>query len=147
MIFEIKSISAAAKKIIELAGLAQVFNLPETQTANNDAPTINAANIENAQEPDQVDINLEDSETISNNSSEEPAAESKEDEVEMNFEVEEPAAESKEDEVEMNFEVEEPAAESNKVDKVEKSGENSAKSKDSGDSGSDDFEFKPGTFE
>ena len=28
MIFEIKSISSAAKKIIELAGLAQVFTLP-----------------------------------------------------------------------------------------------------------------------
>ena len=37
--------------------------------------------------------------------------------------------------------------ESQVVDNKEKTGENSKRGDDSGDSKSDDFEFKPGTFE
>ena len=148
MIFEIKSISSAAKKIIELAGLAQVFSLPSVEGNSNDSET--AADLEdkdNIQDAEKVEINLGDSETSDTSATPEEAADTQEPEVEMNFEAEEEAADTQEPEVEMNFEAEEEVKEANKVDKVEKSGENSDKSKDSGSSGSDDFEFKPGTFE
>ena len=149
MIFEIKSISSAAKKIIELAGLAQVFSLPSVEGNSNDSET--AADLEdndNTQDAEKVEINLGDSETSDTSASpEEEAADTQEPEVEMNFEAEEEAADTQEPEVEMNFEAEEEVKEANKVDKVENSGENPDKSKDSGSSESDDFEFKPGTFE
>jgi len=141
MVFEIASISSSAKKIIEMAGLGAVFSLPKEsspEAATDDAvkedeiaPADGGMEMDLTDDnTDEIDLNLPEAETDS-----EPS---------LDFSDDTP----KEDDFTMDFDEEtnEPD-ESQVVDNKEKSGENSARGDDSGDSKSDDFEFKPGTFE
>lgn len=147
MVFEIASISSSAKKIIEMAGLGAVFALPKV--SNPEATTED--NVEVA-----GDIKLEEEIAPADGGMEMDLADKNDtDEIELNL----PEAEAeanldfsddtpKEDDFTMDFDEEtiEPDK-SQVVDNKQKSGENSPRGDDSGDSKSDDFEFKPGTFE
>ena len=146
MIFEIASISSSAKKIIEMAGLGAVFSLPAVSSP--DAETDNGqdgAEADQEQEvspadggiemdlstdsaDDEIDLNLPDTDTEPN----------------LDFSEDTPT----EDDFTMDFdEGEKDPDDSQVVDNKGESGENSTRGDDSGDSKSDDFEFKPGTFE
>lgn len=149
MVFEIASISSSAKKIIEMAGLGAVFALPKV--SNPEATTED--NVEVA-----GDVKLEEEIAPADGGMEmDLADDNNTDEIELNL----PEADAdaganldfsddtpKEDDFTMDFDEEtnEPDK-SQEVDNKEKSGENLNRGDDSGDSKSDDFEFKPGTFE
>ena len=149
MVFEIASISSSAKKIIEMAGLGAVFALPKV--SNPEATTED--NVEVA-----GDIKLEEEIAPADGVMEmDLADENDTDEIELNLPDAVAEAEAnldfsddtpKEDDFTMDFDEEtiEPDK-SQVVDNKQKSGQNSARGDDSGDSKSDDFEFKPGTFE
>ena len=148
MIFEIASISSSAKKIIEMAGLGAVFSLPAVSSP--DAETDNGqdgaeADQEQVVSPadggiemdlstdsadDEIELNLPDTDTDT--------------EPNLDFSEDTPT----EDDFTMDFnEGEKGPDDSQVVDNKEESGENLQRGDDSGDSKSDDFEFKPGTFE
>jgi len=151
MVFEIASISSSAKKIIEMAGLGAVFTLPavsspeeSTDDVTDDpvdvqpkeiAPADGGMEMDLADDnDDEIELNLPDTDTDADEDSE----------PNLDFSDDTP----KEDDFTMDFdeesnETDEPQV----VDNKEKSGENSQRGDDSGDSKSDDFEFKPGTFE
>jgi hypothetical protein len=152
MVFEIASISSSAKKIIEMAGLGAVFALPKV--SNPEATTED--NVEVA-----GDVKLEEEIAPADGGMEMDLADDNDDEIELNLpdtdndtdEDSEPNLDfsddtPKEDDFTMDFDEEtnEPDK-SQVVDNKEKSGENPTRGDDSGDSKSDDFEFKPGTFE
>jgi anti-anti-sigma factor len=150
MIFEIASISSSAKKIIEMAGLGAVFSLPAVSSP--DAETDNGqdgAEADQEQEvspadggiemdlltdsaDDEIELNLPDTDTDTDP------------EPNLDFSEDTPT----EDDFTMDFnEGEKGPDDSQVVDNKEESGENLQRGDDSGDSKSDDFEFKPGTFE
>ncbi|MDC0626160.1 STAS domain-containing protein [Methylophilaceae bacterium] len=151
MVFEIASISSSAKKIIEMAGLGAVFTLPAVSSP--EAPTDDATDDSGDVQPegiapadggmemdladdndDEIELNLPDTDTDTDEDSE------------PNLDFSEDT--SKEDDFTMDFDEESNGADEQQVvDNKEKSGENSQRGDDSGDSKSDDFEFKPGTFE
>ena len=151
MVFEIASISSSAKKIIEMAGLGAVFTLPAVSSP--EVPTDDAADDSSDVQPEEI--------APADGGMEMDLADDNDDEIELNLpgtdndtdEDSEPNLDfsddtPKEDDFTMDFDEEtnEPDK-SQVVDNKEKSGENSARGDDSGDSKSDDFEFKPGTFE
>jgi len=151
MVFEIASISSSAKKIIEMAGLGAVFTLPavsspeeSTDDVTDDPVDVQPKEIAPADggmemnladdNDDEIELNLPDTDTDTDEDSE----------PNLDFSDDTP----KEDDFTMDFdeesnETDEPQV----VDNKEKSGENQLRGDDSGDSKSDDFEFKPGTFE
>jgi len=153
MVFEIASISSSAKKIIEMAGLGAVFTLPAVSSP--EAPTDDATDDSGDVQPegiapadggmemdladdndDEIELNLPDTDTDTDTD--------EDSEPNLDFSEDTP----KEDDFTMDFdeesnETDEPQV----VDNKEKSGENQLRGDDSGDSKSDDFEFKPGTFE
>ena len=149
MVFEIASISSSAKKIIEMAGLGAVFTLPAVSSP--EAPTDDATDDSGDVQPegiapadggmemdladdndDEIELNLPDTDTDEDS------------EPNLDFSEDTP----KEDDFTMDFDEESNGADEQQVvDNKEKSGENSQRGDDSGDSKSDDFEFKPGTFE
>jgi len=151
MVFEIASISSSAKKIIEMAGLGAVFTLPavsspeeSTDDVTDDPVDVQPKEIAPADggmemnladdNDDEIELNLPDTDTDTDEDSE----------PNLDFSDDTP----KEDDFTMDFdeesnETDEPQV----VDNKEKSGENQIRGDDSGDSKSDDFEFKPGTFE
>ena len=147
MVFEIASISSSAKKIIEMAGLGAVFSLPKEsspEAATDDAVKEASDDVQKDEiapadggiemglddDTDEIELNLPEAEADT--------------EPNLDFSNDTP----KEDDFTMDFDEEtnEPD-ESQVVDNKEKSGENLTRGDDSGDSKSDDFEFKPGTFE
>ena len=138
----------AAKKIIEMAGLGAVFSLPAVSSP--DAETDNGqdgAEADQEQEvspadggiemdlstdsaDDDIELNLPDTDTDT--------------EPNLDFSEDTPT----EDDFTMDFdEGEKGPDDSQVVDNKGESGENLQRGDDSGDSKSDDFEFKPGTFE
>ena len=148
MIFEIASISSSAKKIIEMAGLGAVFSLPAVSSP--DAETDNGqdgaeADQEQVVSPadggiemdlstdsadDEIELNLPDTDTDT--------------EPNLDFSEDTPT----EDDFTMDFDEDEKGPDDSQVvDNEEESGKNLQSGDDSGDSKSDDFEFKPGTFE
>jgi len=151
MVFEIASISSSAKKIIEMAGLGAVFTLPAVSSP--EAPTDDATDDTGDVQPeeivpadggmemdladdndDEIELNLPDTDTDTDTDPE----------PNLDFSEDTPT----EDDFTMDFnEDENDSDDSQVVDNKEKSGENSSSGDDSGDSKSDDFEFKPGTFE
>lgn len=152
MIFEIASISSSAKKIIEMAGLGAVFSLPAVSSP--DAETDNGqdgAEADQEQEispadggiemdlstdsaDDEIELNLPDTDTDTDTDPE----------PNLDFSEDTPT----EDDFTMDFdEGEKGPDDSQVVDNKGETGENSQRGDDSGDSKSDDFEFKPGTFE
>ena len=155
MVFEIASISSSAKKIIEMAGLGAVFTLPAVSSP--EAPTDDATDDTGDVQPeeivpadggmemdladdndDEIELNLPDTDTDTDTDTDEDS--------EPNLDFSEDT--SKEDDFTMDFDEESNGADEQQVvDNKEKSGENSSSGDDSGDSKSDDFEFKPGTFE
>ena len=146
MVFEIASISSSAKKIIEMAGLGAVFSLPKESSSG--------AATEDAVKEANDDIQMDEI-APADGGMEMDLSDDNSDEIELN--LPEPATEPnldfsddtpKDDDFTMDFDEEtnEPD-ESQLVDNKEKTGENSSRGDDSGDSKSDDFEFKPGTFE
>lgn len=151
MVFEIASISSSAKKIIEMAGLGAVFTLPAVSSP--EAPTDDATDDSGDVQPEGI--------APADGGMEMDLADDNDDEIELNLpdtdtdtdEDSEPNLDfsddtSKEDDFTMDFDEESNGADERQVvDNKEKSGENSQRGDDSGDSKSDDFEFKPGTFE
>jgi anti-sigma B factor antagonist len=132
MLFEITSISDVATKVIQLAGLDKVFTLPVNSSSQS----------EPLQEPElSIDLNADIDNDNENNLS--PAEDL--DETADGMDTEE------KDEVEMDFDLDFSKEEEEivqPVDNTEDSEQNLSNNKDSGDeSKSDDFEFKPGTFE
>jgi anti-anti-sigma factor len=144
MVFEIASISSSAKKIIEMAGLGAVFSLPK-ESSSGAATEDHVKEVSDDVQMDEIapaDGGMEMDLTDDNS-----------DEIELNLPEPEPNLDfsddtPKEDDFTMDFDEEtnEPD-ESQVVDNKEKTGKNSPRGDDSGDSKSDDFEFKPGTFE
>lgn len=150
MIFEIASISSSAKKIIEMAGLGAVFSLPAVSSP--DAETGNergGAEADQEQEvspadggiemdlssdvsDDEIELNLPDTDTDTDP------------EPNLDFSEDSPS----EDDFTMDFDEDKKGPDDSQVvDNKGESGKNSQRGDDSGDSKSDDFEFKPGTFE
>ena len=148
MIFEIASISSSAKKIIEMAGLGAVFSLPKEsspEAATEDAVVEGSGDVKSDEiappdggmemdladdNADEIDLNILDADADTEPSLDFSDANTKEDDITMDFD--EDSNEADDTQV---------------VDNKEESGENSTREDDSGDSKSDDFEFKPGTFE
>lgn len=146
MIFEIASISSSAKKIIEMAGLGAVFSLPAVSSP--DAETDNGqdgAEADQEQEVSPADGGIEmDLSTDSADDDIELNLPDTDTEPNLDFSEDTPT----EDDFTMDFdEGEKGPDDSQVVDNKGESGENSQRGDDSGDSKSDDFEFKPGTFE
>jgi len=153
MVFEIASISSSAKKIIEMAGLGAVFTLPAVSSP--EAPTDDATDDSGDVQPegiapadggmemdladdndDEIELNLPDTDTDTDAD--------EDSEPNLDFSDDTP----KEDDFTMDFDEESNETDQPQVvDNKEKSGENQLRGDDSGDSKSDDFEFKPGTFE
>jgi anti-sigma B factor antagonist len=132
MLFEITSISDAATKVIQLAGLDKVFTLPVNSSSQTEPVQEPEVNIDlNADIDNDNEINLSPAEDL--------------DETADGMDTEE------KDEVEMDFNLDFSTEEEEipqTVDNTNDSEQNLSNNKDSGDdSKSDDFEFKPGTFE
>jgi anti-sigma B factor antagonist len=132
MLFEITSISDAATKVIQLAGLDKVFTLPVNSSSQSESVQEPEVNIDlNADIDNDNEINLSPVEDL--------------DETADGMDTEE------KDEVEMDFNLDFSTEEEESpqtVDNTNDSEQNLPNNKDSGDdSKSDDFEFKPGTFE
>jgi len=133
MLFEITSISDAATKVIQLAGLDKVFTLP-VNSSNQSEPI---------QEPE---INIDLNEDINNDNEINLSPVEDLDHTADGMHIE------NKDEVEidlnLDFTMEEEGETAPAVDNIKDSEQNLSNNKDSGDdSKSDDFEFKPGTFE
>jgi anti-sigma B factor antagonist len=133
MLFEINSISDAATKVIKLAGLDKVFTLPVNSSSQSEPVQEPEVNIDlNADIDNDNEINLSPVEDL-NETADGMDTEEK-DEVEMDFNL--------------DFSTEEEEDNAQPVDNTKDSEQNLSNNKDSGDdSKSDDFEFKPGTFE
>jgi anti-sigma B factor antagonist len=133
MLFEINSISDAATKVIQLAGLDKVFTLPVNSSSQSEPVQEPEVNIDlNADIDNDNEINLSPVEDL-NETADGMDTEEK-DEVEMDFNL--------------DFSTEEEEDNAQPVDNTKDSEQNLSNNKDSGDdSKSDDFEFKPGTFE
>ena len=134
MLFEITSISDAATKVIQLAGLDKVFTLPVNSSNQSEPP---------AQEPE---INIDLNEDINNDNEINLSPVEDLDETADGMHIE------NKDEVEidlnLDFTMEEEGETAPAVDNTKDSEQNLSNNKESGnDSESDDFEFKPGTFE
>jgi anti-sigma B factor antagonist len=132
MLFEITSISDAATKVIQLAGLDKVFTLPVNSSSQTEPVQEPEVNIDlNADIDNDNEINLSPAEDL--------------DETADGMDTEE------KDEVELDFNLDfstEKEEIPQPVDNTKDSEQNLSNNKDSGeDSKSDDFEFKPGTFE
>ena len=133
MLFEITSISDAATKVIQLAGLDKVFTLP-VNSSNQSEPI---------QEPE---INIDLNEDINNDNEINLSPVEDLDHTADGMHIE------NKDEVEidlnLDFTMEEEGETAPAVDNIKDSEQNLSNNKESGnDSESDDFEFKPGTFE
>ena len=148
MIFEIASISSSATKIIEMAGLGAVFSLPAVSSPD--------AETDNGQDGAEADQEQEIS-PADGGSEMDLSTDSADDEIELNLPDTDTDPETNldfsedtptEDDFTMDFnEDEKDSDDSQLVDNKEESGKNLQRGDDSGDSKSDDFEFKPGTFE
>ncbi|AKO65003.1 hypothetical protein VI34_03735 [Methylophilales bacterium MBRSG12] len=147
MVFEIKSISASAKKIIDMAGLGAVFSLPQATEQVDENPQ----GENSVEESPELDLSAADDDLELNLSEEEPQLnepaeaniEENDDDMVMDFSEDTPSG----DDFDISFD-DTPADEgASTVDKAGESGNNSKEGNDSGDSKSDDFEFNPGTFE
>ena len=148
MVFTIKSISASAKKIIDMAGLAAVFSLPDTTEKVDENPPQEETSVEESPElnltaaDDDIELNLPEEEPQSSESEEVGEVEN-DDDMAMDFSEDTPSG----DDFDISFD-DSPAGEgASEVDKASESGKNTKEGNDSGDSKSDDFEFNPGTFE
>ena len=132
MLFEINSISDAATKVIQLAGLDKVFTLPVNSSSQSEPVQEPEVNIDlNADIDNDNEINLSPAEDLDETADGMDTEEK--DELEMDFNLD---FSSEEEEI------------SQPVDNTKDSEQNLSNNKDSGDdSKSDDFEFKPGTFE
>ena len=132
MLFEITSISDAATKVIQLAGLDKVFTLPVNSSSQSEPP---------AQEPEiNIDLNADNDNEINLSPVEdiEHTADGMHTEDKDEVEID----------LNLDFTMEEEGETAPAVDITKDSEQNSPNTKDSGDdSKSDDFEFKPGTFE
>ena len=133
MLFEITSISDAATKVIQLAGLDKVFTLPVNSSSQTEPVQEPEVNIDlNADIDNDNEINLSPAEDLDETADGMDTEEK--DEVEMDFNL--------------DFSTEEEEDNAQPVDNTKDSEQNLSNNKDSGeDSKSDDFEFKPGTFE
>jgi anti-sigma B factor antagonist len=148
MLFEISSISETAAKVIKLAGLDKVFKLPAEQSL---APEDMVEDSVNLGEVNDTDIPL--NETI--NLTEEVVEESpkEEDTLEINLDFGNDSSTDNEMDLDLSFDddpkdkAQDKETSPQPVDKTGESGQNLSNGDDSGDSKSDDFEFKPGTFE
>jgi len=131
MLFEITSISDAATKVIQLAGLDKVFTLP-VNSSNQSEPT---------QEPEiNIDLNADNDNEINLSPVEDLDHTADGMHIENKDEVE--------IDLNLDFTMEEEGETARAVDNTKDSEQNLSNTKDSGDdSKSDDFEFKPGTFE
>ena len=132
MLFEITSISDAATKVIQLAGLDKVFTLPVNSSSQSEPP---------AQEPEiNIDLNADNDNEINLSPVEdiEHTADGMHTEDKDKVEID----------LNLDFTMEEEGETAPAVDNIKDSEQNLPNTKDSGDdSKSDDFEFKPGTFE
>ena len=133
MLFEITSISDAATKVIQLAGLDKVFTLP-VNSSNQSEPI---------QEPE---INIDLNEDINNDNEINLSPVEDLDHTADGMHIEN--KDELEIDLNLDFTMEEEGETAPAVDNIKDSEQNLSNNKDSGDdSKSDDFEFKPGTFE
>ena len=133
MLFEITSISDAATKVIQLAGLDKVFTLP-VNSSNQSEPT---------QEP-EINIDLNEDINNDNEINLSPVEDIEHTADGMHTEDKDKV----EIDLNLDFTMEEEGETAPAVDNIKDSEQNLSNNKDSGDdSKSDDFEFKPGTFE
>jgi len=133
MLFEITSISDAATKVIQLAGLDKVFTLP-VNSSNQSEPI---------QEPE---INIDLNEDINNDNEINLSPVEDLDHTTDGMHIEN--KDELEIDLNLDFTMEEEGETAPAVDNIKDSEQNLSNNKDSGDdSKSDDFEFKPGTFE
>ena len=147
MVFEIRSISVTAKKIIDMAGLGAVFSLPETKEKMDE----NSQEVNSVEESPELDMSAADDDLELNLSEEQPKssepaeADVEENDNDMAMDFSEDTSSG--DDFVISFD-DTPADDgANEVDNTVESGENKDKKNDSGDSKSDNFEFNPGTFE
>jgi anti-anti-sigma factor len=147
MVFEIRSISVTAKKIIDMAGLGAVFSLPETTEKVEE----NSQEVNSVEESPELDMSAADDDLELNlpeeqpKSSEPAEADVEENDNDMAMDFSEDTSSG--DDFVISFD-DTPADDgANEVDNTVESGKNKTEKNDSGDSKSDDFEFNPGTFE
>jgi anti-anti-sigma factor len=149
MVFEIRSISVTAKKIIDMAGLGAVFSLPETTEKVDE----NSQEVNSVEESPELDMSAADDDLELNLPEEQPkSSEPAEADVEENDNDNDMAMDFSEDtssgdDFVISFD-DTPADDgASEVDNTVESGKNKDNKNDSGDSKSDNFEFNPGTFE
>jgi anti-anti-sigma factor len=147
MVFEIRSISVTAKKIIDMAGLGAVFSLPETTEKVDE----NSQEVNSVEESPELDMSAADDDLELNLSEEQPKssepaeADVEENDNDMAMDFSEDTSSG--DDFVISFD-DTPADDgASEVDNTVESGKNKDKKNDSGDSKSDNFEFNPGTFE
>jgi anti-anti-sigma factor len=147
MVFEIRSISVTAKKIIDMAGLGAVFSLPETTEKVDE----NSQEVNSVEESPELDMSAADDDLELNLSEEQPKssepaeADVEENDNDMAMDFSEDTSSG--DDFVISFD-DTPADDgASEVDNTVESGKNKTEKNDSGDSKSDDFEFNPGTFE
>lgn len=147
MVFEIRSISVTAKKIIDMAGLGAVFSLPETTEKVDE----NSQEVNSVEESPELDMSAADDDLELNLSEEQPKssepaeADVEENDNDMAMDFSEDTSSG--DDFVISFD-DTPADDgANEVDNTVESGKNNDDKNDSGDSKSDNFEFNPGTFE
>ena len=147
MVFEIRSISVTAKKIIDMAGLGAVFSLPETTEKVDE----NSQEVNSVEESPELDMSAADDDLELNLSEEQPKssepaeADVEENDNDMAMDFSEDTSSG--DDFVISFD-DTPADDgANEVDNTVESGKNKTEKNDSGDSKSDNFEFNPGTFE
>jgi len=147
MVFEIRSISVTAKKIIDMAGLGAVFSLPETTEKVDE----NSQEVNSVEESPELDMSAADDDLELNLSEEQPKssepaeADVEENDNDMAMDFSEDTSSG--DDFDISFD-DTPADDgASEVDNTVESGKNKDKKNDSGDSKSDNFEFNPGTFE
>ena len=153
MVFEIASISSSAKKIIEMAGLGAVFTLPavsspeeSTDDVTDDPGDVQPKEIAPADGGMEMDLADDNDDEIELNLPDTDADEDTDEDTDANLDFSDDTP--KEDDFTMDFDEESNETDQPQVvDNKEKSRENQVRGDDSGDSKSDDFEFKPGTFE
>jgi anti-anti-sigma factor len=147
MVFEIRSISVTAKKIIDMAGLGAVFSLPETTEKVDE----NSQEVNSVEESPELDMSAADDDLELNLSEEQPKssepaeADVEENDNDMAMDFSEDTSSG--DDFVISFD-DTPADDgASEVDNTVESGKNKTEKNDSGDSKSDNFEFNPGTFE
>jgi anti-anti-sigma factor len=147
MVFEIRSISVTAKKIIDMAGLGAVFSLPETTEKVDE----NSQEVNSVEESPELDMSAADDDLELNLSEEQPKssepaeADVEENDNDMAMDFSEDTSSG--DDFVISFD-DTPADDgASEVDNTVESGKNKDDKNDSGDSKSDNFEFNPGTFE